>query len=154
MPAYGFKKQFVAPIWVGLGRILQDLHDRYPAPAGIRPKRQTIRSEGKRRHARPGETLQLYTAMRTKQCWKIADARCKAVRPIRIEFHDGYDVVKIGGDDAFGADGPDIEKLDAFAQRDGFQTWDHLLNFWDENHDRIVSKHGTFDGFLIEWEAI
>lgn len=153
MPAYGFKAQFVAPIWVGLNRLMPDLPERYPrAETGIKPKRQTIRAEGKRRHARPGETLQLYTAMRTKQCWKIGDALCKNVRPIRLEFHDGFDVVKIAGEDAFGADGPDIEKLDAFAQRDGFPTWDHLLTFWDENHDRIVSKRGVFDGLLIEWE--
>lgn len=105
MVAYSFKKRFVAPIRAGLGLIMKDdkgnwlqcesviddgatvshPFDPYKdlAPEA-RPKRQTIRAIGKRRHARPGETLQLYTAMRTKQCEKIGEARCIAVLPIRI----------------------------------------------------------------------
>lgn len=37
---------------------------------------------------------------------------------------------------------------------DGFASWDTLLKFWDEHHDRIASKYGRFDGFLIRWESI
>ncbi|MEJ0016825.1 MAG: ASCH domain-containing protein [Acetobacteraceae bacterium] len=46
MVAYSFKRDFAAPILAGI-------------------KRQTIRAD-RRRHARPGEVLQLYTGMRTK----------------------------------------------------------------------------------------
>ena len=46
--ALNFKQQFIPPILSGA-------------------KRQTIRAIGRRRHAIPGETLQLYTGMRTKR---------------------------------------------------------------------------------------
>jgi hypothetical protein len=80
MVAYSYKRRFINPIRVGLG--LPPLFQFGPhklvgdMDAEIRPKRQTIRAFGKRRHARAGEILQHYTAMRTKQCTKIGDARC------------------------------------------------------------------------------
>jgi hypothetical protein len=48
-------------------------------------KRQTVRGE-RRRHARVGESVQLYTGMRTRSCRKLvaADPICTAVQPIRI----------------------------------------------------------------------
>ena len=49
MVAYSLKPRFIPPILSGA-------------------KRQTIRAISRRRHAIPGETLQLYTGMRTKQC--------------------------------------------------------------------------------------
>lgn len=52
MPAYNFQKQFAPLVESG-------------------QKRQTIRAIGKRRHARPGESLQLYTGQRTKACRKL-----------------------------------------------------------------------------------
>lgn len=52
MPAYNFRKQFAPLVESG-------------------QKRQTIRTIGKRRHARAGEPLQLYTGQRTKACRKL-----------------------------------------------------------------------------------
>ena len=63
MSAYSFKRRFVNPIRVGLclDPIFQiGKHEVSEMEAPIRPKRQTIRAEGKRRHARPGEIVQLY----------------------------------------------------------------------------------------------
>jgi hypothetical protein len=54
MPAYNFQKQFAPLVQSG-------------------EKRQTIRTLGKRSHAQPGNKLQLYTGMRTKQCRKLVD---------------------------------------------------------------------------------
>ncbi len=53
MVAYSFDRRFVPAIVSGA-------------------KRQTIRAH-RARHARPGETLQLYTGMRTRQCRKIVE---------------------------------------------------------------------------------
>lgn len=85
MVAYSFKRQFVAPIRIGLGKEVFDAAYRSDSVV-LRPKRQTIRAIGKRRHARVGETLQLYTAMRTKQFQLIGKARCTVVRHIIITF--------------------------------------------------------------------
>jgi hypothetical protein len=121
-----------------------------PAP---RPKRQTIRAHGKRRHARPGEELQLYTGMRTKHCRLIGRARCTRVRNITIAFRKTWrrDWVKING--GRGPDGDIIDRptlLDAFAQRDGFEDWRELRRFWAKHHKDVRD----FEGLLIEWEPL
>lgn len=87
MVAYSYKAGFVAPIRVGLGLAVLDLHYElggYLPGQPIRPKRQTIRANGRRRHARPGEALQHYHGMRTTKCFKIGDARCKGVSDVRL----------------------------------------------------------------------
>lgn len=139
MVAYGFKKQFVDPILSGLG-YYEYINGMIP-----RPKRQTIRAIGKRRHARPGEILQLYTAMRTKQCEKIGDARCVSVDPIRIKIplDDAWLWVQVANDPA----GP---ATDAFAQTDGFESVEDMWLFWRKEHPDAR----LFKGVLIQWEPI
>ena len=120
MVAYSFKEQFVAPI--------QD-----------NVKRQTIRAHRKR-HARPGETLQLYTAMRTKYCTLIGTATCELVVPITIDFSDNSVLI-----------GPNAHRgwasLDELAHKDGFDGWLSMREFWRENHGSI----SVFSGVLIRW---
>lgn len=166
MTAYNFNKRFVAPIRAGLGligimdgkreipcelvveagstvaRLFDPLLDMDPP---TRPKRQTIRAVGKRRHARPGETIQLYTAMRTKQCRKIGDARCVSVDPIRIQvpLDDAWLWVQVGDEPA----GP---ATDAFAQADGFGCVEDMWLFWREKHPDVR----LFKGVLIKWEPL
>lgn len=71
MVAYNFQSRFAGPIKRG-------------------EKSHTIRKNGKRRHARPGEPLQLYTGMRTKSCKKIIvkDPVCVFCKTIRIYIGD------------------------------------------------------------------
>ena len=60
MVAYGFKPFFEPQIIAGL-------------------KPQTVRGD-RRRHAHPGDYLQLYVGMRTRHCRKIiSDRRCISV---------------------------------------------------------------------------
>ncbi|MBR0687326.1 hypothetical protein JQ594_15450 [Bradyrhizobium manausense] len=138
MVAYSFKGRFVDPIRVGLSRISLS-YDRHP-------KRQTIRAVGKRRHARPGETLQLYCGMRSPQCFKIGEARCTAVRPILIYVQ--ADHVEIKGERHLRS----LSELDAFAQSDGFANWSEMKAFWLEEHRG--KRLGPFVGILIQWEAM
>ncbi len=85
MVAYSFKQRFLDPIVSGT-------------------KTQTIRGNGKRRHARVGDSLQLYCGMRTKACMKIiADPICTL-------------------------------DLEAFARMDGFANLSDMSAFWMENH--------------------
>lgn len=136
MPAYSFQKRFIEPILAGLGE-----------PVQAYPKTQTIRAVGKRRHARPGEVVQLYTAMRTKQCRKLGEARCKAVADIRIFVERG--VIQLPSGQIEGA------AVEAFARRDGFASWADMQQFWRDEHGDIVKDRDTaFVGLLIQWERI
>ena len=105
-------------------------------------KTQTIRATGRRAHARPGDTLQLYCGMRTAHCRKIVeDVRCTDVLKIVITF--GND----GGIDRITTDGVPVRDLDAFAQRDGFIDSDDMAAFWRKEHGRLE----VFHGLVIEW---
>ncbi|MEO0853724.1 MAG: ASCH domain-containing protein, partial [Cyanobacteria bacterium J06648_11] len=64
-------------------------------------KPHTIRAPRQTRHARPGEPIQLYTGMRSKQCRKLLtpDPICVAVLPINISLNGVYlDGVRLFGE--------------------------------------------------------
>ena len=126
MVAYSFKKQFGPPILAGT-------------------KAQTIRAEraGRSRHARPGEMVQLYTGMRTRQCRKLGEARCLKVLPINIDIPS--DVIRAGTIwNRMPCD------LDAFARQDGFSDWAEMRLFWRTEHPGI----DLFVGVFIRWQAL
>lgn len=141
MVAYSFKKEFIKSIQAGLGILVEPASDGTP----VRPKRQTIRANGKRRHAREGENLQLYYGMRTKQCRSIGVARCSKVTPIvmRIPKDDAFLLISIDG-------APEVEVTDEFAARDGFGSVEDMWLFWRREHADVA----VFEGVLIEWEPI
>lgn len=128
MVAYSFQAQFADPIRMG-------------------GKRQTVRAPrlGRGRHARPGEALQLYTGMRTRQCRLIARATCEEAAPITLVFNDRT----YPGDQVWIARGPTIWQgdLDPFAQSDGFKDWAELRAFWRTHHGAIA----RFEGVIIRW---
>lgn len=136
MVAYSFKAMFVDPIRLGLK----------PGPYKPGMKRHTIRDNGKRRHARQGETLQLYRGMRSKSCFKIGDARCSEAYPITIKFLAGDNSVHSPGIGTIAT----REGLDAFARTDGFESWERLREFWALNHPGVT----IFKGTIIRWEPI
>lgn len=141
MTAYSFKKQFVEPIRVGLGlpptvEAFAASLDAFGNVSRPQPKRQTIRAVGRRRHALPGETLQLYTAMRTKQCQKIGDATCVYVAAIKIDVLK----TKLKFSDF-------VVDPEAFARADGFAGAADMHAFWLKEHGP-----GKFEGVLIRWE--
>lgn len=121
MVAYSFNRMFEVPILTGA-------------------KRQTIRAERKR-HARPGEALQLYRGMRTKHCTMIARATCLHVLPIRLRISDppyaAFDGRTLGL----------LAGLDDFARCDGFDDWHAMRAFWEEHHPDCP----VFSGVLIMW---
>lgn len=140
MVAYSFKKRFVSPIRVGLGMSLRPEDQDDAAATLLLPKRQTIRAYGKRRHARAGETLQLYHAMRTKQCFKIGEATCTEVVPVSILVGEHSMVITSGKDTVKGG------LIHAFARLDGFASGEDMLAFWKEEHGL-----GRFEGIMIRW---
>lgn len=123
MVAYSFQPRFAQPIVDGL-------------------KRQTIRLPRKR-HARPGEHLQLYTGMRTRQCRLISRATCVSVHEIELfSYSCGLIDVTIDGHDFEG-------NMNDFARADGFDGLTDMWNFWNRMHG-----WGEFHGMLIRWEPL
>jgi hypothetical protein len=115
MAAYNFKPRYVPHILSGR-------------------KRHTIRDEGKRRHARPGERMQLYTGMRTKACKKIMpDPICTKVET--IELHQF--TVRIEGHILF------ADECEALAWADGFENFAEMHAFF--------APRMPFKGKLIHW---
>ena len=127
MVAYSFKAQFEAPI----------VH---------RTKLGTIRAQ-RRRHARAGETLQLYMAMRTKYCRLVATAQCISNDLVRLDFKAGVILVDFQAENCVMNLCSD-DKLNEFARGDGFADFEAMAKFWSDEHDA-----STFEGRWIQWHA-
>lgn len=146
MPAYSFQERFIPFLLDG-------------------SKDHTVRKEraGRSRHARPGETLQLYYGMRTKWCRKIGEATCWTVLPIRITETD----ILVGGyyhtENGPGAQQDLLffplppEERGTFAWKDGFRpecstathpvgSFELMLRFWKHTHQL------PFQGVVIYWK--
>jgi hypothetical protein len=117
MVAYSFKARFAQPILDGV-------------------KKQTIRAD-RRRHAHPGEELQLYTGRKL-----IACAICKEVVRVEIDFRCPQVLICREG-------GWSILKVEDFARADGFSSFHAMAEFW-------LSVHGatSFHGFMIRWDRL
>jgi hypothetical protein len=125
MVAYSFQHRFVQPILDGT-------------------KRQTIRAD-RTRHARPGEALQLYTAMRTSQCRLIRRATCTSITRITLNFVAN----RVVCDSPLRMTILYRGALDEFARSDGFANWRELRGFWETTHPAMP----VFGGWLIQWAA-
>ena len=132
MVAYSFKQQFEEPI------------------AALQ-KRQTVRGN-RNRHARPGEPMQLYVAMRTRHCRKILtpDPICLDVRKIEIAL-DRNTARLIKKMEIEGIRLSD-EEMEAFAIADGFggefgSPLYRMGKFWSVNH-----QTDYIEGVVIRWE--
>lgn len=146
MVAYSYKRFFRTPLRMGLG--LEPV-DR--SPGARKPKNQTIRAIGKRRHARPGDELQHYIGMRTKQCELIGRARCTASLWIIIWFGSKP------GDMTIQIEGRGIltpRALRRFAQDDGFYSPRDMWDFWMEEHGTKKEPLRKWRGVLIMWKPI
>lgn len=134
MPALNFQKQFEQGVENGIalreGREL-------PHPS-VDPKTQTIRLP--RKHPiKPGDTLYLYTDMRTKACRKLGEVRCKSVEPFSIRhFPDGYAVAVACRE--LGA-----EEAEAMAIADGFDEFFGMIDWFEDTHGL------PFEGVLVKW---
>ncbi len=103
-------------------------------------KRQTIRAPRKDgRDPKPGDTLYLYTGMRTKACRLLAVRRCRSARRVKITKHGVM----------FPFDGDQFRagtwRADEFARADGFADFDEMLGWFREHHGL------PFRGFVIHW---
>ncbi len=124
MPALNFKREFAAAVESG-------------------NKRQTIRAYRKDgRDPKRGNTLYLYTGMRTKACRKLGEARCTSVREIRFERNEYGDPIAWR---PHKRDGIEYLNDDRIAKRDGFLNGFALVDWFERVHGL------PFEGLLIRW---
>lgn len=125
MVAYSFRPRFVDLIYSGA-------------------KTQTIRAHGKKRHARPGEPVQLYQALRTKWARKIvkADPICTRFEQIVILPTARGLIVEVNGI-RLGR-----SQLEKFAHDDGFFGAADFKRWW-----RAAIPTEVFYGVVIHWGA-
>jgi len=132
MVAYSFQPRFVEPIRSGI-------------------KFGTIRALSKRRHAKPGERLQLYCRQRRPDGFKIVpDVTCARVNAIEFDLRDVRDPRLISN----GVEIPAFSlEADQFARSDGFtvsndavREFHNMVIFWYATHGHIL-----FHGVHILW---
>lgn len=125
--------------------VAYNFHKRFEEQIKSGAKRQTIRNRGKRRHARPGEKLQLYFGQRTQYCRKIIDdPDCSAVLGIAITLNEsGFTSIRIQGREL------PREHWEQFARADGFDSLADMHNYWL----RCRGTEPMNDGVLVQWDA-
>jgi hypothetical protein len=99
-------------------------------------KRQTIRQTAR---CRPGDTLHLYTGLRTKQCRLLGTAICTRVEPVQITETPVRAIILNNRRTLRGA------AANGFAAADGFDSLDDLLGFFRDKY-RL-----PFSGMVISW---
>ncbi len=105
-------------------------------------KTRTIRSKAR---CKPGDTLQLYTGQRTKQCRKLADAVCTSVVPVEIHAHEMYvDGVRLFPGSALRDEREDRDN--DFAMKDGFEGFMEMADWFRDQYGAL-----PFKGAMIEW---
>ena len=120
MPLYNFMEQFATDVESG-------------------KKRQTIRKKRKRPTV-VGDTLYLYTGLRTKAARKLLETKCVDIRPVTIYPQGVIKGILVGYDWLQGA------RLERFAKADGFETVDEFCQFF-------LSRYGSpTEGLeVIKW---
>ncbi len=107
-------------------------------------KLQTIRAPRKR-HAHAGESLQLFTGMRTRHCVKIIpDVVCLKVSPVVILFDARGGIARIEVDHV------EIGSRHDFARADGFDDASDMAAFWADSY----RASDSFTGVLIQWGGV
>lgn len=123
MPLLGFQKQFAALVESG-------------------EKRQTIRAYRKDgRDPKVGQTLYLYTGLRTKQCRKLGEAQCLLANGISIGSNGGMIWYP---PNIKGVHMGDVKRR-RIARLDGFGSYVEMIEWFDKTHGL------PFEGQLIRW---
>lgn len=104
-------------------------------------KRQTVRrNRADGRRPVPGDTLKLYTGLRTSATTLLLAATCTECQAIRIDLSDRTVIV-----DGEKLAWPDL--ID-FAKADGFENVDAFFGFFIEQYG---GESVLFEGFLTKW---
>lgn len=119
MPAISFKQKFAEAIESGA-------------------KTQTIRQVWKR-PIEVGDTLYLYSGMRTENCQKLKVVKCTGVETIKISDPLAFTPIKVDGIEI------SLEEAGALARADGFKDLVSMIDFFKDNYGL------PFEGVIIYW---
>jgi hypothetical protein len=112
--------------------------------SGAKP--HTFRVEGKRRPPRVGETLSLYTGMRSKACRLLKRVTCTRVQPMTVGLDSGdpfQSACRVHDVEI------SVRARERFARRDGFASWAAFVAWVRKTHK--PGKDGIVRGYLIWW---
>ena len=127
MPALNFKAQFAEDV------------EYYN-------KRQTVRARRKdgRPHCKVGDTIKLYTGMRTKGCRLLREGTVTGVDTIWMDATS----MKINGRHVYSVihDRSDPTTDNEFARADGFDGFTEMADWFSDVHGL------PFEGVVIHWE--
>jgi hypothetical protein len=104
-------------------------------------KRQTIRrwrTDGKR--MKPGDTVKLYTGLRTRNARLLRTATVETVASVRMDCAEN--VIVIDGDRL------STERAAAFARADGFGCVSEMLAWFKDQY--MCSE---FEGYFVRWHV-
>lgn len=126
---------------------LYNFHKRFAPFVLAGTKTHTIRSF-RRYPDKPGNTLHLYTGLRTKKAKLLMVAKCVKIEDIRIELklYSGKGVLARGLKfPVIFIDDAELtrDEMEALARRDGFNSFADMLIFW--------SGRLPFRGHVIHW---
>ena len=104
-----------------------------------REKRMTIR---KKQRAKKGDSIQLYTGMRTKDCRKLVeeDAVCLGSCPVEISENIIQCYTNL-----FGIEQWIHQREEDFAKMDGFETFEDMKSFFKQHYGL------PFTGYMHQW---
>ena len=110
-----------------------DFNPEFASAVESGTKLQTIR---RTKRAKPGDRLQLYTGLRTRDCRKLGEGVCTLVDHVGIR----PDGITFGNVDKHPRD------IDEFARADGFTDFDAMVAWF-------ANKYGSpyFQGFVHGW---
>lgn len=122
-----------------------NFQNRFADAVARKKKRHTIRA--RRKHPiKAGDTLYLYTGMRTKKCRRLCEpVRCTAATAIVIVSAFGF--VWLGaGSQRYPRGILTPEYVTLLALADGFASAGEFFAWFADTHGSV------FEGYLIEWE--
>lgn len=99
-------------------------------------KCQTVRRQRKR-PIMAGDTLYLYTGMRTRSCRRLLTTKCHMTRELKVTAEG---TLKLDGQAIYRS------QADEFARRDGLKDWDELCGFLKQRYGLPFD-----DGVVIYW---
>lgn len=99
-------------------------------------KKSTIR---RKRRAKPGDILYLYTGLRTKACRKLGEGICTSVAKVTI-YEDSFIYASVLGNCIL------IEAAKkSIAEAEGFKDWDEMRDWFKEQYGL------PFTGYMHFW---
>lgn len=109
-------------------------------------KRHTIRPE-RRNPDKPGNTVYLYTGLRTRKCTRLLVAECVAVRPVVIDTEG----IHIDGDTLSRSEANELAYIDGFREWGKDRAWEMLMACWTDGS--ISPQYRLpFRGHIIHWK--